>query len=162
MFASPAFSFAQSNVAGEQSVTVNAGGAFEDYNWSNGATTASVTFTNSGTYSLTVSDTNGCSTTDTITVQIWPLGVNQVEATSMSVYPNPSTGLFNLSLNNVPADQIEIMVLTLNGQVVTTTTANASNGVVNDVVDLSNQAAGIYLLQVNINGSVSTLRLNVQ
>lgn len=162
LFASPAFSFAQANVAGEASVTVNAGGAFDAYNWSNGATTASVTFTNSGTYSLTVSDTNGCSTTDTITVEIWPLGVNQVEATSMSVYPNPSTGLFNLSLNNVPADQIEIIVMNLNGQVVTTTSAKASNGVVTDVVDLSNQAAGVYLLQVNINGSVSTLRLNVQ
>jgi hypothetical protein len=162
LYANPAFSFAQASVAGEQSVTVNAGGAFDNYVWSNGESTATVTFTNSGTYSLTVSDTNGCTTSDTISVEIWPLGVNQVEATSMSVYPNPSTGLFNLSLNNVPADQIEIIVMNLNGQVITTTSAKASNGVVTDVVDLSNQAAGVYLLQVNINGTVSTLRLNVQ
>jgi len=80
----------------------------------------------------------------------------------MSVYPNPSTGIFNLTLGNVPADQVELVVLNVNGQVVTTTTAAASNGIITDVIDLGNAASGIYFLQVNINGSVSTLRLNVQ
>jgi len=162
MFNNPTFSFTQANVAGEASVVVNAGGSFSDYDWSNGANTAEVTFTTSGTYTLTVTDTNGCSTSDVINVEIWPLGVNQVEATTMSVYPNPSTGIFNLTLGNVPADQVELVVLNVNGQVVTTTTAAASNGIITDVIDLGNAASGIYFLQVNINGSVSTLRLNVQ
>jgi hypothetical protein len=162
MFNNPTFSFTQANVAGEASVVVNAGGSFSDYDWSNGANTAEVTFTTSGTYTLTVTDTNGCSTSDVINVEIWPLGVNQVEATTMSVYPNPSTGIFNLTLGNVPADQVELVVLNVNGQVVTTSTAAASNGIITDVIDLGNAASGIYFLQVNINGSVSTLRLNVQ
>jgi hypothetical protein len=162
LFSNPAFTFAQANVAGEASVVVNAGGSFSDYDWSNGANTAEVTFTTSGTYTLTVTDTNGCSTSDVINVEIWPLGVNQVEATTMSVYPNPSTGIFNLTLGNVPADQVELVVLNVNGQVVTTSTAAASNGIITDVIDLGNAASGIYFLQVNINGSVSTLRLNVQ
>jgi hypothetical protein len=162
LFNNPTFSFAQANVAGEASVVVNAGGSFSDYDWSNGANTEEVTFTTSGAYTLTVTDTNGCSTSDVINVEIWPLGVNQVEATTMSVYPNPSTGIFNLTLGNVPADQVELVVLNVNGQVVTTSTAAASNGIITDVIDLGNAASGIYFLQVNINGSVSTLRLNVQ
>ncbi len=162
LFNNPAFSFAQANIAGEGSVAVNAGGSFSDYDWSNGANTAEVTFTESGTYTLTVTDANGCSTSDVINVEIYPLGINQVEATTMSVYPNPSTGIFNLTLGNVPADQVELVVLNVNGQVVTTSTAAASNGIITDVIDLGNAASGIYFLQVNINGSVSTLRLNVQ
>lgn len=160
--AAPAFSFNPSSIGSEGSATINAGGAFAEYEWSNGASTSEITVTASGAYVCTVTDTNGCTATDTINVEIWPLGIGQVEATSVSVYPNPSTGIFNLNMTNVPVDQVEVTVMSINGQVISTSTFNSSNGNVNNAVDLSNAASGIYLMQLNINGNITTVRLNVQ
>jgi len=46
---------------------------YTTYTWSNNATTSSVSITNSGTYSVVVTDAAGCSGTDTIGVVINPL-----------------------------------------------------------------------------------------
>ncbi len=51
---------------------VNAGGSFTSYAWSNGQTTAIGSFTQSGTYTLTVTDAGGCSITDDVAVTIFP------------------------------------------------------------------------------------------
>lgn len=48
---------------------------FSTYTWSNGANTAQVNITSTGTYSVVVTDANGCSGTDTIAVIINPLPV---------------------------------------------------------------------------------------
>lgn len=46
---------------------------FSTYTWSNGASTPQVTIANSGSYSVVVTDANGCSGTDTVNVTINPL-----------------------------------------------------------------------------------------
>jgi uncharacterized repeat protein (TIGR01451 family) len=52
------------------SAILNSGGGFSSYNWSTGDTTPTITVTNSGTYSLTVTDANGCTATDTHAITI--------------------------------------------------------------------------------------------
>lgn len=42
------------------STTLDAGGGFSTYLWSDGSTTQTITVNNSGTYSVTVTDVNGC------------------------------------------------------------------------------------------------------
>lgn len=48
---------------------------FATYNWSNGSTTAQITITSGGDYSVVVTDSAGCSGTDTVNVTINPLPV---------------------------------------------------------------------------------------
>jgi hypothetical protein len=45
------------------SVTLDAGAGYASYNWSNGATTRTITVTTSGSYTVTVTDQNNCSGT---------------------------------------------------------------------------------------------------
>lgn len=48
---------------------LNAGSGFANYNWSTGAQTAAVTVKQLGTYSVTVTNAQGCKASDTVTIQ---------------------------------------------------------------------------------------------
>lgn len=54
---------------------VTPSGGIEPYNyaWSNGAQTATASFASSGSYTITVSDTNGCSTVDSVNIPAQPI-----------------------------------------------------------------------------------------
>lgn len=62
--------------------TVQAPGSFVTYAWSNGQNTATGTFTQSGTYVLSVTDANGCNVTDDVVVTILPEPVPGIPATA--------------------------------------------------------------------------------
>ncbi len=53
---------------GEVSVTVSGGTPPYTYSWSNGATTSSISNLSAGAYSVTVTDANGCTADDAVTV----------------------------------------------------------------------------------------------
>jgi len=51
------------------STMLSANGTFTKYNWSSGDTTASITKTQAGTYTLTVTNADGCKAADTISIR---------------------------------------------------------------------------------------------
>ncbi len=55
------------------SVTLTPGNGFASYQWNTGATTFSITVSSEGTYSVTVTDNNGCSNSASATVTEYPL-----------------------------------------------------------------------------------------
>lgn len=70
------------------------------------------------------------------------LSVDEVPSIEAMAYPNPSTGIFNISLGS--ADEMEISVSNLNGQEITKLKANTKAS-----IDLSNQPKGMYIARVN-------------
>lgn len=85
-------------------ITANAGGA--DYQWINcnnnipiaNQTNQSFTPTVSGSYAVVLNQ-NGCQGTSECTA-ITVTGINEIDQSSISVYPNPTSGQFKVNLGN--------------------------------------------------------------
>ena len=62
-------------ICGSLSSPINLnGGYFNSYQWSTGATTQNISVSTSGIYCETVTSSNGCKSTDSIDIQIYPYG----------------------------------------------------------------------------------------
>lgn len=85
-----------------------------------------------------------------------PTGLNDVNLeNSIQVYPNPSMGVVNVKLDAAISEGARIVVLDILGNTVYNVNAESIiNGETR--MDLSNMAAGVYLVQVNtVSGSVA-------
>ncbi len=65
------------------------GGYFPSYQWSTGATTETISVNSSGIYYETVTAANGCKSTDSIDIQIYPYGNTYHDTTIISCSANP-------------------------------------------------------------------------
>lgn len=120
------------------------------------------TYTQSGTYTVTMIATNACgSDTTSETNQVVVSGVAiQANERYVRAYPNPNNGMFNLDVRLNNADDITINIYNVNGQIVYTQKLGVitSNNV---SLDLSTLSAGVY--NVNISGKNTQIvkRVNI-
>ena len=78
---------------------------------------------------------------------------------SISIYPNSSTGLFNLAIAITNEKPVSVQVTNAMGAVVSTLSNVSANGVTE--LNLSNVAPGIYNVTFTNNGEVATKRVVV-
>ncbi len=123
------------------------------YIWSNGATTASVTNLAPGTYYVTVTDRNGCtSATDSAVVQNLTSVSNQ-ELTNVRIYPNPSKGMVFVE-NTDPTDILKQPdVYDMNGRFVKTYAIKQGSGF---GIYFDNAAPGIYCVRLRAESGKET------
>jgi PKD repeat protein len=107
-----------------------------------------VKFTAPGYYtiSLTVRNCWGSNTlTRTNYINIHHVGINEVHPDmSVSVYPNPSSGKFEIALSNTTPELI-IHVMDINGKLLLEQKVTSSK----ETIDLGGFAKGIYLMQIS-------------
>src|SRR5688572_21089475 len=94
---------------------------------------------------------------DNIRIQrVDPTGVkDNVLQNSISVYPNPSNGVFSVSVPTARAYTLEVSDLT--GRVIKTETVKG-----NAQLDLSNNAKGVYMLKIASEGASAVQKLIIQ
>lgn len=107
------------------------GSGSNSYQWSDGSTDSTLTVTQSGTYSVTVSDALGCSGVDQVVVNINPLGnQNLISLTDTTICPGvaatfeAATGFATYEWSNGATTQ----VITVTAPGVYTITATDANG----------------------------------
>ncbi len=90
-----------------------------------------------------------------------PLAVNDIKdaAGSYSVYPNPSSGQFRLTLNNVKAENVEVNVTNVLGQSVYNNTYKVEDNKLSQNVELDNAPAGLYFVSVITKGKIYTSKM---
>lgn len=140
-----------------------------DVSWNFGdGTTSSVanptqSYTSLNDFDVTLIVSNNCGS-DTVVKTVTVTGITDIlgEELSVSVFPNPTKGLFNVSLNGTTASQTQVMVYDLQGRKVNTTSLVRNGATMNAIIDLSGNGNGIYIVKVLSGSQTSTHKLVVQ
>lgn len=134
---------------GEVAVLTASGAS--SYTWSSGpiSNTITVSPTVTTVYTVTGTDANGCTNTNTVNLIVsWCTGINQTQtaSTSISVYPNPNQGV--VIIKNNTGEIMEYMIVDALGKIIMQSSLKG----IETKVDITKQSNGIYQLIVLRNG----------
>ncbi len=131
-------------IGNDGSVDLSVSGATAPYSfsWGNGATTEDIEGLDSGDYVFIISDANGCTYSDTVTVLSSTVGINdQIGEINWTIYPNPGSDFLTITgMINGQAD-----VMDINGKVIVSATISENERSLN----LSSLERGTYLIKFN-------------
>lgn len=140
-------------------ITFSASGA-ATYTWVPG-NVVSPTFTNAPTatsyYSVTATDLHGCESSLPLAVIVnkcTGLNENILSGTFINIYPNPSSGTFNVEVDS----RADVVVYDLLGTVVYSGKLEAGK----QAVVLEDKAKGVYLVKISVNEKHQTVRLVIE
>ncbi|PHI20243.1 hypothetical protein CEQ90_08625 [Lewinellaceae bacterium SD302] len=137
------------NSDGSATVTASGGTGDYSYEWSNGDMDAMLDGVPSGTYTVTITDVNGCS--DPIIEEVFiDFTSNVIDPTidaAVKLFPNPATGLVNLSYDFGNAIDFNVSISNQLGQ--TVLTRNVSSATAGSLqFDVSELPAGMYAVRL--------------
>jgi hypothetical protein len=141
------------------SIILDPGAGFVTYQWNPSGTTQSITAYTSGTYSVCVTDLNGCSNCDTINVNI-VVGIEQLDGSaSVNLYPNPARTNVTIEMKSASAENVSMVISNLQGQIIW---SEEGRNISHKTVNVSSFASGVYLLNVKTNTGTSVYRLVIE
>jgi hypothetical protein len=129
------------------------------YLWSNGDTTATSVNLLPGTYTVTITDTAGCTYVDSVTVNFGTAILENAETGFAGIFPNPTSGSFQLNLNFEKATDAQVVVYNITGAVVYT---KSISGVVKGQTQINlNVPSGAYNVHVITKDATQVLPLQI-
>lgn len=149
---------------GEGSIDISISGGTPDYSydWSgpdvDGSIDADLVGISTGTYTVQVTDGNGCIAVgqfEIITNSVFELP-NGIE---ISVFPNPSCGVFNIMWNGAMGGDVSYNIIDGLGRTIDSGVWNETGSSFNTVFDLSGLESGMYRLNVISMGIPSSMQL---
>jgi len=86
----------------------------------------------------------------------YPEGIDSplTDLYNLRIYPNPGTGLFNISMENLSSENLDIKVFDLSGRMVYIDKLSHLKGKVEFSIDLSGFGGGIYHLRMKTNKEI--------
>ena len=124
----------------------------------NGANNQTYSVTQNGNYSVEITDANGCTALSS-DYSFNTVSINSVnEQNTISIYPNPTTGIVKINSSNDDLIQ-SVVVVDLNGKIVNEfTVAKKLNSEISISLD-ENLSNGIYWVRVISNNSIKNYRV---
>jgi hypothetical protein len=126
-------------------IIVSGGVPSFSYIWSNGKTTKNVSSLDFGSYSVTVTDANGCTNTNTFDVDDVTSVKDINESDLVSIYPNPTHGGMTIEANQ----EWRIVMMSITGGIVL-----EKSGFGTEILNLENLNTGFYILKIYTEGEI--------
>ena len=106
-----------------------------------------------GSYHVNIANKDGCYTrSDIITIPPGYTGIEDDDPfNTLVVYPNPTTGLLTLAMNNNIMGEMMIRVITQDGKEILNFKAEKTSSPFEKQIDLSGQSKGTYLIFIYLN-----------
>ena len=152
--------------AGDGEISIDVEGGTEDYtyDWSgpNGFSSdeEDIDGLEAGEYTVTVTDENGCTVTETFNVLV---GIEEIfNSVEVSLMPNPSEGEFYLDLAGLDGQEVAYQVVDMQGRVVLDENIEWNAAEVRELIDLTSQSSGLYYLMIQIGDETGTLKMMKQ
>ncbi|MBL7766583.1 MAG: T9SS type A sorting domain-containing protein [Chitinophagaceae bacterium] len=101
---------------------------------------------------------------DSILALFAPVGVNDVAQNihSADIYPNPSTGMVNISVELKALSDLQIDVTDMTGNLIANISKDRDQqGIVNKQFNTEGLASGVYCIRIRAGGKTSNRKLNV-
>lgn len=154
--ASPSISLgSDTSLRTDDPLVLTPGFGFVKYEWSTGESTESIEVKDKGTYSVTVTDENGCTGFDEMAI-LSSASISSLNGVDVSVYPNPATNILYISANDALL-QGDVKLLDNNGRIVLRTKLNG-----NAALNVGNVAAGLYRLVLTSENSNASLNVVIK
>jgi len=130
-------------------VTLNAGPQ-SAYLWNTGATSQTIQAALTGVYWVEVYNGNGCSASDSIYIEIWPTGINDIaDDAKFALYPNPTSSNLMLNLEGMEsASDLTVRIVNIQGQIVMEKVLNTISSAETVELDVNSFAPGMYNLSL--------------
>jgi hypothetical protein len=150
-------------LGGAATISVNGGQAPYYILWNTGLTDNTITGLVAGTYTVTVTDFNGCTSVETVVVNYTiPANIDNVQSVeTLSVFPNPTNGIvnFELILNQSAVTRLDLF--NISGQLLQSFEVGV-NEKHNFSVDLSSYPAAVYMARLIIGDEIITTKVVLQ
>ena len=122
------------------------------------AVAAANTSTQQRTATITVSG-SGITRTINVTQAGAPTAIDEEVAEGISVYPNPTSGMFTVGLGSIEG-KVTCQIVNVRGAVIETKDVNAADG--SEVIFDTNVAAGVYFVRIIYGDSIWTERVVIE
>ncbi|MFH1320952.1 MAG: T9SS type A sorting domain-containing protein [Bacteroidota bacterium] len=149
------------NCDGEATVIVSGGTPPYSYQWDNGDITATAGNLCEGIYYITVTDSNGCTIIDSVSVSFTGLKDFPL-ADEINIYPNPNSGEFVIEINIDKPQNLIMKLFDIKGQLMLEEDINKIPGIYRKTINLKGYSKGVYHLQILVDGVVVNRNIVVQ
>ena len=149
-------------IPGGQTIALDAGPGYISYHWSTGETTPQIHISSPGNYVVVVSDSNGCTATDGVFVNIITTISTVNGSAAIKLYPNPAKEQVTVEISDLPSKMVLIKLFSIDGKILRSEEVNSVNGQLRKIVSLSGIAQGVYFLEVESDKYSTTIKVIVE
>ena len=132
-------------LAGNQLGVSILAGIPDNYIWSTGETTPSISLDSTGLYWCIVTDINGC-ISDTVFYNNTANILAETSEESLNIFPNPTTGLVNITFFN--NEETLLSIKNILGENIYTSIIS-KKGNISRAIDISNLSSGVYIINLS-------------
>lgn len=144
------------------SLALTPGSGYSKYEWSTSESTETIYVKNKGTYTVTVTDQNGCQGSASIAVDTTSLGLTDLKLVDLNIFPNPTKDLLQIQFGSMSSDKLSAKVVDLSGKVLKQKQFDIYPGQNTAEMKVGDLSAGQYFLWLSNSKGSTTLKIVVE